>query len=640
MVKKNNKKIEEFSDDHENLEVLAPENKNEPHDLMVKNEKEEITELIKEKLNVRKGGNVIIGTVNVVMRPVTEHLKKRHEKFYKASKFHLAADITFVLIILALIASVFIFFNLQPKAQIDLQTTLSDSAVVSGQAETYTIQYANHGKVDIKDSTLSLTFPKNFVLMVVSPEDIWLDQTNTFKIGDLPRGANGFVKITGITYGKIGEQENITYSLNYSENGRAGNTLGSYAFVINSSVLQTSFTAPKEVFKNLDFGGKITLKNTGRADIAEEINLSFTSSNIVLKSIFSDKARLVNGVIIVNGLKAGESTDVNYEALSDAAAGSVAAILETDLNLDGQKSKQGEVRRDLSVAVPKFNIVISTDKESIKSDEVVNFKLKFVNQKDSAVTDAAIAIMPADEATQINNLVLLSDAKYKVNGNIITLGRLSAGESGEIDFTAVLHRKISSANQQTGIAAEINYQVDGRSIDYEMFSPKIKFISDLQISSNGLYYSAAGDQLGVGPLPPVVDVPTKYWIFWEINNSGNDLKNLTVSADLSNNIAWTGNKTVLSGDLRFGEVSRKMIWTVDDIAASGGNYRAGFEIELIPTLADVGKIPDLVSNIKYNATDTFTNTDISGSLKSITADLSDDPVASGKGRVVLLKIVK
>jgi len=76
------------------------------------------------------------------------------------------------------------------------------------------------------------------------------------------------------------------------------------------------------------------------------------------------------------------------------------------------------------------------------------------------------------------------------------------------------------------------------------------------------------------------------------------------------------------------------------VAASGGNYRAGFEIELIPSLAEVGTIPDLITNIKYSATDAFTNTEIFGDLKSINADLPDDPVASGKGKVVLLKIVK
>jgi hypothetical protein len=173
-----------------------------------------------------------------------------------------------------------------------------------------------------------------------------------------------------------------------------------------------------------------------------------------------------------------------------------------------------------------------------------------------------------------------------------------------------------------------------------MFSPKIKVSSNLRVSSKGLYYSEQGDQLGVGPLPPVVDVPTNFWIFWQLNNNGNELKNLTVSADLPNNIGWTGQKTVLAGDLRNGEISRKVVWTVDDVAASGGNYRAGFELELIPTMADLGQVPLLISNIQYSATDAFTGQLLTGSLSDINANIKDDPAASGKGTVIRLNVVK
>ncbi|HTW96631.1 MAG TPA: hypothetical protein VMD74_03180 [Candidatus Methylomirabilis sp.] len=638
MAKKNKQKIEEFSEENKNLELVKVDESTNQNALLER-VKDEAVELTGGKLDVRKGGNIVVGTMNVVVRPLTEHLKKRHEKFYRASKFHLLADIAFVLIILALAGIFLIIFNLQPKAQIDLQTSVSDASVISGQAETYTIQYANNGKVDINNSTLSLIFPKNFVLMTVSPETIWSDQTNTFKIGDLPRGANGQVKISGVAYGGIGDRQSLAYSLNYAQNGISGNTLGSYVYYLESSALETSFTAPATIYQNLDFGGTITLKNNGRADLNQEIDLAFANPPLVLKSISSPDAQLVNGAIIINGLKAGAVMKIDYEASSNAAAGAATAVLKTSLNLAGQKSEQSEVSRQLNITLPKFNVKITPDKDSVKSDEAINFKLNYISQENSALTGVTLTIMPADSATEVKNFSL-SGGKYSASGNAVSLGDLPVGGSGEIDFSAALHRLADIINQQTGILVDINYQVNGRPTHYQMFSPKIKFVSDLQVSAKALYYSAAGDQLGVGPLPPAVDIPTKYWIFWQINNSGNELKNFTLSADLPSNVGWTNQTTVLAGDLRFGAASNKVIWTIDDVAATGGNYRVGFEVELIPTSAQIGLVPDLATGLQYIATDTFAGQNISGALPSPNADLKDDPAASGKGKVVQINVVR
>ncbi|HTX87103.1 MAG TPA: hypothetical protein VMC41_03500 [Candidatus Nanoarchaeia archaeon] len=624
----------------ENLPVIKAE-EIEPTEVLVDREKDDAVELVKGKLDLKKSGNIIIGTINVMAQPIAKHLKKRHEKFYRSSKFHLVADIVLALLILGLAASLLYLTTFQPKAQIDLQTAVASGSVVSGQNEVFTIQYKNNGKVDIKSSTLSLVFPKNFVLQAVSPQANWSDQADTFTIGDLPRGANGKIKITGIALGAVGSQQDIAYTLNYLQNGRPGNMLGSYQFALESSALSVSFDAPKQIFQNLDYAGNIVIKNNGSADLDGEIDLSFPNSPIIIRSISSGEANLVNGVIILNGLKAGQSLPIQYEAAADSGTGSLAATLEADFNLDGQMMKQATAVLALNVTVPKFTVAFSADKNVIHSADTVNYKLNFANEEAAAVSGASLTIMPADDAVVLKNLSLATVSnKYKITGHTIVLGDLAAGQSGEVDFSAELSRQRITVNQQTGISADINYLSAGRAAEYQMFSPKIKFLSDLQIGSKGLYYSAQGDQLGVGPLPPVVDVPTDYWIFWQINNNGNELRNLTISADLPANVGWTEQKTVLAGDVQFGEVSHKVIWTVDDVAATGGNFRAGFEIELIPTAADLGKVPVLASNIQYSATDVFTGQQISGTLPAIDANLKDDPTASGKGTVIELNIVK
>jgi hypothetical protein len=638
MDKENKQKANQKNDNLPMVESIEAE----PTEVLLERVKDEAIELSGGKLDLKKGGNIVIGTLNVMARPLTHHLKNRHEKFYRESKFHLIADIFFVLLILGLAFTLIYFLSFQSKAQIDFTNTVVSGGVASGQSETFIIQYKNNGKVDIKDATLSLVFPKDFILQTVSPQNIWVDQTNTFSLGDLPRGANGKVKITGVTVGEVGSQQEIIYSLGYLQNGRSANTLGRYQFALESSVLTVSFDAPKQIYQNLDFAGTINLKNTGLADLNNEIDLAFSGGGITINSISADQANLVNGVVIVNGLKAGKNLAISYEAVANAVEGVLPAELEADLNLSGQKIKQVAVDRNLNIVVPKIDVTITSDKSVIASDDTVNFKLVYTNKEDAAIGSTSLTIMSADSGAVIKNITVTKNAdKYKITGNSIVLGDLSAGQSGEIDFSVQLARQAISVNQLTGIIADIGYQINGRTMEYQMFSPKLKFISNLQLGSKALYYSAQGDQLGVGPLPPVVDVPTNYWVFWNIDNSGNELANLTVTADLPGNVGWTNQTTVLSGDIRYGVVSHKVVWTIDNVAAEGSNNRVGFEIELIPTVSELGKTPDLLSNIQYTATDTFTGQQISGSLPNITADLKDDPTASGKGKVIQLNnIVK
>jgi len=154
----------------------------------------------------------------------------------------------------------------------------------------------------------------------------------------------------------------------------------------------------------------------------------------------------------------------------------------------------------------------------------------------------------------------------------------------------------------------------------------------LEIESSGLYYSSEGDQLGVGPLPPKVDVQTNYWVFWKVDGLNKNLSDLSVSAELPENVVWTNNKSLLAGKLQFGEVSRRVVWEVDEIKKDG-NYRVGFEIGVIPKEKDINQILDLLTEIEYVAFDKECQKQVKGVLKNITTDLEKDNLASGKGKV-------
>jgi hypothetical protein len=77
-----------------------------------------------------------------------------------------------------------------------------------------------------------------------------------------------------------------------------------------------------------------------------------------------------------------------------------------------------------------------------------------------------------------------------------------------------------------------------------------------------------------------------------------------------------------------------VIWAVDEVSKKSEHYRVGFEIGVIPTEEDVGKVLNLLTDIEYKAIDKICQKAIKGRLDNITTDLSFDELAAGKGKVI------
>ena len=618
---------------------ILPEKK-ELESVLLERQKNEAVEMNNGKLDLRKGGNLVIGTMNVMVNPVKQHLKGRHEQFYKSNKFHLWADIFFVLAILSSVATFVFIKNLQPRAEIYLNSSLVSPAV-SGGLSTFVINYRNNGKIDVGNASLSLTLPKNFHLVSVQPESTFSDQANTFKIGDLPRGANGQVKVSGVVYGEIGDQEVLAYSLNYSQGDRRPNFLGSLVFPIESSVLEVVLDMRGDVYKDINFGGKIIVKNKSSVDLDKSIELSFEDRVVQLQSVSGDKVNFVNGVAIRDGLKAGEEVVIEFEASSKLSQGDALIKMLVYLDAGGLKVKQTETVKQVRVLDPKLFMLLSSDKKYLNNEEVVPFKLALENGENEKISNIKMDLSPDTTAFVLKSLELKTENKnVSINGTTLFVGDLNPGEKIELNLEAVLSRKKINPDQEAGLLANASYKIANQDMNYKIYSQKIKILSDVQVSSKAVYYSAQGDQLGVGPLPPAVDVPTRYWVFWEIDNKGNDLKDVMMSAELPANVGWTNQKSLLNGDIRFAEIGRKVVWTINDMPKEGGQYRAGFEIELIPAQTDLGKVPNLLINTQYSAFDTFAEAEISGSVGDLNSDLKGDNLSSGKGKVIKLDIIK
>ena len=552
-----------------------------------------------------------------------KYLKARHEKYYKNSKFHLVADIAFVVIIIALFIAFILISGWKPKSNITLSAKALGEPVKSGNLESFELSY--HAGKATTNNSLAVKLPDNFILNSVEPSESFDGSANTFYLNDLEKGSNGKIKITGLVLGELGAKSDFGFTFNCAE--CFGGVLQSLPYEIKSSVLTVSANLPENVYRGVEFNGAIKVKNNGPRELSD------------VKIKINDSWQVKGGnELSLDKIGSGEEQTINFSALTGSDQNSLPFSPDYYLNINNELLRQGSFSQDLNIKSPSFKVFIDADKKVTDINEDVVYTISYQNQADVDLINVKFDLVSGNSNFKISNWSLVSSEPKmeEQNNSLVLSGTLSPDQSGKFSVKVRYMAVKAVANQEVYFNLNSNYSLSGQSLRYSLASPKTKAISQFKLKSGAYYYSSQGDQLGVGPIPPQVGLATNYWIFWEVASGGNDLENLAVSADVSDDAVWLDNKSLLAGTLRHAEVGGRVVWEVLELVAQAtpGQYKVGFSLGVIPEAKDLGKTLLLLQNIKYTAFDKFTGQEISGSLKNLSTSLEADILSSGKGTVI------
>ncbi|HDQ16716.1 MAG TPA: hypothetical protein ENN31_01175 [Candidatus Vogelbacteria bacterium] len=151
----------------------------------------------------------------------------------------------------------------------------------------------------------------------------------------------------------------------------------------------------------------------------------------------------------------------------------------------------------------------------------------------------------------------------------------------------------------------------------------VKIHSDFRATARAFY--TQGPFINYGPLPPRVDRETTYTIGWSLINSSNDLRDVEVRGFLPPYVSWLSNISPENENISYNANTGEIIWRVSDLPAGTGFDRptreAFFQVSLRPTVADIGRAPNLISRLSYGGFDTFTESNLTGSLRNLDTNL-------------------
>lgn len=260
---------------------------------------------------------------------------------------------------------------------------------------------------------------------------------------------------------------------------------------------------------------------------------------------------------------------------------------------------------------------LQVEMKNSSNKELKDLKIKIISNNNLSISSLELENVDEDFASTSNNEIIINSLR---------------GEEAKSLELIVNWSNINVAGKKINLQVESKYLVMKQEVKKvsSILSPYVE--SSLSAQSMVLYTSLEGDKLGLGPIPPIANLPTNYWLFWDIESRG-ALKDFIMSARLPLEVKLTDKYSLLAGDFSYDKENRLIVWKIDKIEEGSGSLRLGLELQLIPKDEQVGQTLKLIRDVKYLAKDSVSGRQISGSLNDVDTNLPRDKFNQGLGIV-------
>ncbi len=212
--------------------------------------------------------------------------------------------------------------------------------------------------------------------------------------------------------------------------------------------------------------------------------------------------------------------------------------------------------------------------------------------------------------------------------------QLAPKEIGTSSLTLFLPGDLLTKGKSLDINCQLSAHVGQQfwPIVHQQFSFKVA--GEVKASAGAYFYTPEGDQVGIGPLPPIVGLPTSYLITWTLENQGGHLSDIQFSAHLAPGVSWQGEAGLTGGTLFYDAANHKVNWRLVEWPDDAIKKQANFYVSLIPTNDMVSTTPLLLYSGQWRANDSWSEKEWRGNLPDLSTNLEYDTHSVGQGQVV------
>lgn len=475
-------------------------------------------------------------------------------------------------------------------------------------------------------------------------------------IGIMKKGETVRRRVEVLLFGEQDMKKEFKFTVQYRVPGSVilFNKEKTYPIFIGSAPISINVSSLKEVAPNQTTTFKATITSNSPNVIRNLVFNATYPTGFVFESS-APATSFGNNVWSIGDMKPGDTREITIsgKVIGDASIEryfTFTAGTEDPIDRSRIATRLVESKEKIEIRKPFFSADVSLDKSGDaiyvgRAGDPIQGEIVWQNNLNVPLTDAVIEAKLTG-ATLDKTSVNASRGFYNSITNTITwdsssvddLAELSPGKSGllQFSFASVAPTQQNNANaRRQEIALAITVRAKRLSEDQvpeelkSTASRTIKIASELAFASRVVH--SVGPIENAGPIPPKAETKTTYTIMNSVKNSFNNVKNVTYTATLPSYVRWT-NKVYpesAAANIKYNADTRQISWTIGDIAPGVGYNTSSkdfaFQVELLPSISQVGNAPVLINPQRIAGTDAFTESVIETTLPAIDTSMESDP---------------
>ncbi len=540
------------------------------------------------------------------------------------------------------------------------------SSIGLGREESFTIFWSNASLQPEREVELRLSVPAEMLISSMSPlpDDA---QNVSWKLGLVPPGTRGEIRVKGVFLGSLGTQSAIqVVATSLGEAGQSRESLVTHTLLYGETVLSGVFEMPAKVVAGDEIVIQYAVANRGEQGLrglkarlklpdgftpsATGTALQTGSESRVFEQALGDLGAGTTNTLRVAGVfAAGSSGDMPMEVEIGVSRqdGSFLPLLVTEYMLTVLAGDLGlrlvangtDTDATLTPGDP-LRITIQYKNLSPERLSAVRLRLGFESIVDgvSATGTSLFDWSELDDEglgasttrTRVQTIVYTEESTP-------TLSRLDPQEEGTFDIsipTLPVPPVAKDALVRITLEGSMDRVGDDRSTRVIRTAPlTFRYRTDASLNAEARFFTEEGAPIGSGPLPPQTGKTTTYRVFWSVNKSLHALEDFQVTAVLPASVAWGAATSVQAGAITYDDATRTVRWSLNRMPENVNALEASFDIQLTPTEFDIGRFAQLLGESRFTAKDPAVNEQVVRALPPLTSDLQNDEGARNKGVV-------
>ncbi|MFA5163412.1 MAG: hypothetical protein WC441_02670 [Patescibacteria group bacterium] len=536
--------------------------------------------------------------------------------------------------------------------------------IMSGEEFFYEIAYRNTGRFILKNISLNLQYPDNFVF--IESSEAASNQKDSWQLPDLGPNQSYSLKIKGKLINKQ-DAPNIlnarlaytpeNFSSEFKKETSVNTLISGLGFEVEANYLNTALIGQigevRLTFTN--FGEQVYLndfllnisapENISLTDLAksEEKNAPISDNQgpppLALNKISGTQWQISGAV----PKSSKQNLILKYQVKEKLEDQQSIMIALEQLTPDGRNLIFWEKSLDLQIMKSDLNLTLAVN--GVKADSPVNFgqtlnyEIEYSNLGASTLNDVNIRLDLQGEFFDWSSLQDEQRGQKSGAGLVWTkeqlpaLSALDPGQSGKIAFSIKLKDfQSSDLGKDLSLNSQARFNLssgtDEASSDRQSNAIINRLNSNFDLSEQIRYFDENNIPVGSGPLPPKVGAKTSFRVYWTVSNSLHELSGSKVSVTLPAYVNFEEKSSLDTGSLIYDPNNRRLTWEIGRLPLSARRASAAFNISIQPGNDDLDKILILSPGTTAEALDIETQGQITKLISAKTTKLEDDDIAN------------